>query len=63
MTAELLYHTMNFYERKIEMCKLFSLKETLHNCYVDHKFVNNKEIIIRVVNHNGTWNLNRGKQI
>ena len=53
MTAELLDHTISFYEHEIEMCKLFSSKETSHNCYIDNEFVNNKEIKIRVY-HNGT---------
>ena len=62
MTGELLDRKISFYERETKMCKLFSFKETSHNCYIDHKFVNNNEIIIRV-NHNGIWNLNTGKQI
>ena len=62
MIVELLDYTMSFYERKIENCKHFSLKETSHNCYIDHEFVNSKEMIVRV-NHNGTWNLSKEKQI
>ena len=53
---------MNVYVQEDEMCQVFSSKETSKHCYIDYKIFNNKEIIIRE-NHDGNWNLLRGKKI